>query len=1108
MVHKQPKKTIPLVALLGSLLLALQCSAAVQYWDGPHTTQTGMVEGGSGTWDNMLTNWTNVSGTSNTSWGGDQGVFSATTGTVTLGDNIAFNGIQFSTDGYEIHPDISDTFSLTPNAFATFQVDTGVTATISAKISGSSIIKNGDGVLVLSATGNTLTGTTEIDGGVFAVSGTISNLGDTYVGNNNGSTHMRLTGQISDQSGLLGVNPSSSNNTAVVTGVSASWTNTTDLNVGFQGESNTLTIEGGASVLSNATKIGGAVGADGNQVIVTGTGTTLSNTTFLAVGYSGQENSLTLSGGGIATNTQTLIGFNSTSNANSVLVFDAGTVWTDHGTFYLGYDGSHNSVSIFGGGVLNITSQDAAVGFNVDSLSNSLTVTGTGSKLELMGAKTLYIGDSGSNNSMLISDGGLVAVNKNGRIGSASTSNNNTVTVTGAGSAWTTTGTLRVGSGGSGNSLIVESGAAVNIGTKIFVGNGVGSANNSITVDGSGSTLVTDELYVGLSGTNSSLTVSNGGNVTAASIFDIASNIASSGVLNIGAGGAPGTINTSTILGGLGSSNVIFNHNDTAYNFSPKLSGFLALEQAGSGTTILNGANNYFGLTTVDQGVLVAGGVDVFSPNSSIVVNSAGTLNAGGYSQSILDLSNSGLVEFGGASPTVIFSVQNYTQHSDGTLLPKINFQGQSDLLTASLAASLAGTLSIQATDDYAVFHQYHILHASGGVTGVFDTVNANNPLVTTTVDYEPDDVYLSFQPNLVVAGITQNEINVATQIDSITDPTSDELTVLNALVNLSVEGARRALNVLSGEQYTYLIQLDRYNSERFNGRIFNALRQTLDPCWWPSQCEGIESWLQIEEEHCFAHGDHNSKGLRASGWDFSVGAFKSICNEFLVGAAANYQIGRVWFNQGGHTNRQSFQGSLYGTYKNPYGYAFADLILGGSWGHLSRQICFGPIHRTAKSSPNTEQCLVYTELGLNCELCHVLIQPFVAGEFGFYQQNKISEHGSDSLNLDIKRKVLNINELYLGAHFTTDWHCMTCNLDASWQHQFNHSSIHITNAFQDFGKSFDIEGARLGTNAIRGAFNISTAIDQWATIYVELSGERWKNWSAYGIDLGVNILW
>ncbi|MEI9895276.1 MAG: hypothetical protein WDN28_15640 [Chthoniobacter sp.] len=61
------------------------------YWNGSHTVPNGTVNGGTGTWDNATTNWTDSTGATSGAWiSGGVAHFTGTAGTVTLGDNIHF----------------------------------------------------------------------------------------------------------------------------------------------------------------------------------------------------------------------------------------------------------------------------------------------------------------------------------------------------------------------------------------------------------------------------------------------------------------------------------------------------------------------------------------------------------------------------------------------------------------------------------------------------------------------------------------------------------------------------------------------------------------------------------------------------------------------------------------------------------------------------------------------------------------------------------------------------------------------------------------------------------------------------------------------------------
>ena len=116
-----------------NLIIGAASSFGLEFWDGPNTLGNGVVDGGSATWNNATTNWTAVDGAVNAPWRGGFAVFQGTAGTVTLGAPIAFEGMQFRTNGYVIE---AGGFALAAAPDTIVRVDPAVTATINAPITG------------------------------------------------------------------------------------------------------------------------------------------------------------------------------------------------------------------------------------------------------------------------------------------------------------------------------------------------------------------------------------------------------------------------------------------------------------------------------------------------------------------------------------------------------------------------------------------------------------------------------------------------------------------------------------------------------------------------------------------------------------------------------------------------------------------------------------------------------------------------------------------------------------------------------------------------------------------------------------------------------------
>ena len=70
----------------------------MQFWDGAQTAANGVVNGGTGTWNNATTNWTNFGRHDQLRMDtGRFAVFSGAAGTVTVTEPVTSTGMQFST---------------------------------------------------------------------------------------------------------------------------------------------------------------------------------------------------------------------------------------------------------------------------------------------------------------------------------------------------------------------------------------------------------------------------------------------------------------------------------------------------------------------------------------------------------------------------------------------------------------------------------------------------------------------------------------------------------------------------------------------------------------------------------------------------------------------------------------------------------------------------------------------------------------------------------------------------------------------------------------------------------------------------------------------------
>jgi fibronectin-binding autotransporter adhesin len=178
-------------ALANQVNLVNTAGLTLNFWDGAAGPKNdSLIQGGNGVWrvGGGENNWTEVNGAVNADYSQDSfAIFQGTGGTVTVdntGSNVSTAGMQFTAGGYTI-AGAPLTLTGTPDAFIrvgdSSAGDAGLTATISAALTGASrLVKDLGGTLVLTGT-NTYTGGTAINGGTLRIASD-ANLGDAASG--------------------------------------------------------------------------------------------------------------------------------------------------------------------------------------------------------------------------------------------------------------------------------------------------------------------------------------------------------------------------------------------------------------------------------------------------------------------------------------------------------------------------------------------------------------------------------------------------------------------------------------------------------------------------------------------------------------------------------------------------------------------------------------------------------------------------------------------------------------------------------------------------------------------------------------------------------------
>lgn len=346
---------------------------------------------------------------------------------------------------------------------------------------------------------------------------------------------------------------------------------------------------------------------------------------------------------------------------------------------YIGTTGTPETVTISSG--TNIY-QTTSVGYSGASSNNLLVVTGSGT--QLTNSLYLWVGrpEAGGNNQVLVTNGASLRSGSYTWIGDTA---GNSVVVTGSGTTYANNlsggGYFKVGSQGNSNSFTASSGATVSVGSEAAIGYSSGSSFNLLLVTDSGTSFTSStNILVGMSGSSNNLTVSNGGTMSVVGFTSL------------------GHSNTS-----VGNSALITGAN-SLYTNSERV--FIGYEGAGNSLTVSSGGtvraatNTFLGTGSASTGnsLLVTGAGSLYTNSRRFYIGYAGasnsfTVSEGGIVRSSGDYNFMGY-ESSSLGNTVLVTGSGSLFTNSGDLY--VGFQGASNGLTVSDG----GTVRV-ATDTY-----------------------------------------------------------------------------------------------------------------------------------------------------------------------------------------------------------------------------------------------------------------------------------------------------------------------------------------------------------------------------------------------------------------------
>ncbi len=393
---------------------------------------------------------------------------------------------------------------------------------------------------------------------------------------------------------------------------------------------------------------------------------------------------------------------------------------------------------------------------------------------------------------------------------------------------------------------------------------------------------------------------------------------------------------------------------------------FEVFEKAGAGTWSFAGEHAFATSVSLLGGVLDLQGT-LASP---IMTNSGGSLAVGG-----VGAIGAGTID------------GDYAQAAGGGLLVDVDFaSGESDLLSVSGTASLAGAVTPTALNLNAGEQTFTILTAAGGVTDNGLTLspfasplvdaelvfpNANNVAIAVSVAFVPADVALD-----------EDQVALAGNLEAVfaAGGATRDLAEMYAALFFDIDddaAYRAALDELSPEVFLGTQAASLFGAEGFSDRLFSCADKTdADTLSREGEC----IWLRGGGGALDVDGDGRTIGFEEESFSATAGWQIEVAEYWRIGVAAGYEALSLDTDNGADSEGDRFMVGVAAKHqRGPWRLAAA---LSGGLGafETTRTVSFGDFADTLLSTQDVTHAAAEMRVGHQFDFDGWYARPFVIG--------------------------------------------------------------------------------------------------------------------------------
>jgi len=539
-----------------------------------------------------------------------------------------------------------------------------------------------------------------------------------------------------------------------------------------------------------------------------------------------------------------------------------------------------------------------------------------------------------------------------------------------------------------------------------------------------------------------------------------------------------------------------------------------ALAKKGLGTLYLTGNNTYSGGTTVSSGTVALGANNALG-SGALAVSSDGTVDLGGYSQTLASYANSGTLKLKLQSGVTNMTVTGAAQLGGALSVAVVPYLYQNgDTFTPISAGSLTGTFSSILSPAALAFNP---TYTGTGLTLTVSLV----PFVNSAVTANQSAIAASLEPLRVLpsgdlATVISNLYTLDTaRLQNALDQTgpssySSMRGIVRGAQDLQSSVLYRRSAVLAAPDYTGGYSASAISGEdsvpsssgAAGGFVVSNVGSSSPLGYFVTPVGGGGSVIKSDDSPAYTFYD----GGMLAGADYKLGGHAA------VGLMGGYIYGksRVTYPQSAQVENNS---ARYGAYAVGNTDALHLFVYAGKAADsftANRSISFGEINRSAKASPKGDETNLYAAASYDLQTtAGGILSPLAELNYDKLVVDGFTESGADALNLAVSRQSAQSLRSNLGVKYADKSDMGEYSLGAAcalgWLHEFR-SPDSMEAALVSGGSPFTVNTGSLGRNGLRAQLGVTVTWLNQTVLSIDYSGDFRSELTTHLVSAGLHV--